>query len=125
MRKSLLITFLSIGITTGLRAQTIIADRPDQTESSSTIENGRLQVESGLLLLHTGDAPTQKHILSPTTLFRYGITPDFELRVVNQFESIKNNSETVTGFADLEVGTKIQLLKKSNSLSITSYLKYK
>ena len=38
-----------------ISAQTIITDRPDQTESSSTVEQGSLQIESGILLGSTED----------------------------------------------------------------------
>ena len=34
----------------GLNAQTIVTDRPDQTESSSTVGKGNLQIESGILV---------------------------------------------------------------------------
>ncbi len=91
----------------------IITDRPDQTESSSTVGKGVLQIESGLFLGYEGEAGSSvQQILAPTTLFRYGLTPGIELRVVNQFESIKTpDGNSANGMSDLEVGTKIQLLK--------------
>ncbi len=97
-----------------LSAQNIITDRPDQTESSSTIPKMSVQIESGTLLGFTeNNADLFRQLLAPTTLFRIGITHGVELRILNQLESIKNqsNAEKFNGFSDLEVGTKIQLYK--------------
>ncbi len=113
MKKHFLI--LSILIIGKLNAQQIITDRPDQTESSSTISRGCLQIESGVFLGFTEMySQTERQILAPTTLFRYGITKGIEIRVLNQFENIKDqtNSESISGISDIEIGTKIQLLKK-------------
>ena len=99
-------------------AQEIITDRPDQTESSSTIPKGNLQIESGLLLEFLGEdiSYSERTILAPTTLIRYGLLDFAELRIVSQIENVKNNSTSVTGISDLEIGTKLQLLKKEKSL---------
>jgi hypothetical protein len=101
-----------------LAAQEIITDRPDQTESSSTIQKGNLQIESGLLLEFLGEDISyyERTILAPTTLIRYGLLDFAELRVLSQIESVKNNSTSATGISDLEIGTKLQLLKKEKSL---------
>ena len=101
-----------------LAAQEIITDRPDQTESSSTIQKGNLQIESGLLLEFLGEdiSCSERNILAPTTLIRYGLLDFAELRIVSQIESLKNKSTSVTGISDLEIGTKLQLLKKEKSL---------
>mgnify|MGYP000907384310 CR=1 FL=1 len=98
-------------------SQTIITDRPDQTESSSTIEEGSLQIETGILLGFTEDDFTsERQLLAPTALFRYGITKGIELRVLSQFESLKdqNSLQKVSGISDLEIGTKVQLFKREN-----------
>lgn len=115
MKKYFLI--IAILIAGKLNAQQIITDRPDQTESSSTVPKGSLQIESGLLIGFTEqNLFSESQILAPTTLFRYGITKGIEIRVVNQLESIKNqtSSKTTNGVSDLEIGTKIQLLKKED-----------
>lgn len=123
IRVIIFISFLILNITT--TAQTIITDRPDQTESSSTIPKGSLQIEAGFL---TGTAKddlfSERQILAPTVLFRYGITQGFELRALTQFESIKNklSNETYEGISDLEIGTKIQLFKKESSTTEVAFL---
>ena len=105
--------------------QELITDRPDQTESSSTIPKRSLQIESGLLIgFAEGENISLREILAPTTLFRYGVTNGFEIRVVNQLISIKNKntSESFTGIGDLEVGAKVQLFKKEGVNAEVAFL---
>ena len=114
-RLSLVIFFISLPFFA--ISQEIVTDRPDQTESSSAIEKGSLQIESGILIGFTEDNLSSKtQILAPTTLFRYGIFKGIELRVLNQFESVNERdlSEKTSGMSDLELGTKINLLNKEN-----------
>lgn len=127
-KKYILILFFLF--TGKIYGQQIITDRPDQTESSSAIRQGSLQIESGLLLGFTeNEGQAERQILAPTTLFRYGIAKGIEIRVLSQFESIKNKKNDyqyqVGGISDLEVGTKIQLLQKESintEIAILSHL---
>lgn len=108
-------------------AQKIITDRPDQTESSSTIPKGSFQIESGLFFGFTENSTfSEKQILAPTTLFRFGLTQGIEIRIVTQFEGVKNQttSEKIKGISDLELGTKIQFLKKDNCNTEIAFLSH-
>ncbi len=108
-------------------AQTIITDRPDQTESSSTVKKGSLQIEMGILLGFTeDDYSSERQLLSPTTLFRYGILRGIELRVLSQLESLKdqNSSVNFSGISDLEIGTKIQLFKREHVNTEIAFLSH-
>lgn len=108
-------------------AQTIITDRPDQTESSSTVEKGSLQIETGILLGFTeDDSSSERQFLAPTTLFRYGIFNGLELRILSQFESLRdqNTSQKVSGMSDLEIGTKIQFLKNESINTEIAFLSH-
>jgi len=92
----------------------IITDRPDQTESSTTIPLKSFQIECGVMSgNYNFDNSSQKLLLIPTTLFRYGLTKNIELRLVEQLISFKNEqtSEENFGLSDLELGAKIQILK--------------
>lgn len=133
--KSLTLVFATL-INFSVFAQQIITDRPDQTESSSTISKGGFQIESGFLLSMTepGEiaglegftAISTRRVLAPTTLFRYGLTKRIEIRVLNQYE-IKKSSfyyEKTFGFSDMEVGTKIQILKNENKNTEIAFLSH-
>jgi hypothetical protein len=105
--------------------QSIITDRPDQTESSSTVEFGSLQVESGFLLGFADEGfNSVRQILLPTTLFRYGLTKGIELRILSQFESLKNSLQINEGISDLEIGAKIQLFKNENVNTEIAFLSH-
>lgn len=119
-----LVFFMSIAFSMNgfdLVAQEMITDRPDQTESSSTVFKGSFQIESGLLLGFSDESKSSvRTILAPTTLFRVGLTRGIELRVVTQYEQLhfEKKDFDVKGFADLEVGTKIQLLRPTDGRNI-------
>ena len=109
-----------------LKAQ-IVTDRPDQTESSSTVGGGNLQIESGILVGFTGEGnASARQVLAPTTLFRYGITKGIELRFVNQFETQKTllQDKSIQGISDLEIGTKIQLFQKEDVNTEIAFLSH-
>lgn len=92
----------------------IVTDRPDQTESSTTIPLKSFQIECGVLSgNYNFNNSSEKLFLIPTTLLRYGLTKNIELRLVEQLISIKNEqtSEENFGLSDLELGAKIQILK--------------
>ena len=115
------ILVLSIG---QIKAQ-IVTDRPDQTESSSTVGKGNLQIEAGLLIGFAGeDENAVRQILAPTTLFRYGITEGIELRLLSQLESIKIQDQVAQGISDIEVGAKIQLFQKEESRFEVAFLSH-
>ena len=74
MKKTIVFNLLLI-ISLSIEAQTIVTDRPDQTESSLTLGKGELQIESGILFETTKDDYfSEELLLAPTVLWRYGIT---------------------------------------------------
>ena len=108
-------------------SQTIVTDRPDQTESSSTIEKGALQIESGILYgTVKDDFFSEEILLAPTVLWRYGITNGIELRLLTEFASVKDklSSSKTSGITDLQVGTKIQILKKKGVKTEIAFLSH-
>lgn len=110
-----------------LNAQQIVTDRPDQTEASSTVPKGSIQIESGVLIgFDESNSKRTRQILAPTTLFRYGLTKGIEIRVLNQFESMKNHAidKESNGISDLEIGTKIQLVRNTNVNTELAFLSH-
>jgi hypothetical protein len=112
--------FFAIG---NISAQTIITDRPDQTESSSTIPVKSLQIEAGALFQRGDGIQANAY---PSVLWRYGITKKIELRLLTQFETNKllNTSLRNNGISDLQIGTKIQLFKKENVNTEIAFLSH-
>ncbi len=125
LKCAIIIIFITMSFTAN--GQKIITDRPDQTESSSTIPKGSLQIESGILVgFVENNNFSIRTIVAPTTLFRYGLTKGIEIRVVNQYVNLKNDetSENITGIADLEIGTKIQIFKKEGVNTEVAFLSH-
>ena len=58
----------------------IITDRPDQTESANTVPKNTLQLETGFIMEQNGDI---KNYAYNTSLLRYGLFDNFELRFVS------------------------------------------
>ena len=108
-----------------ISAQSLVTDRPDQTESASVVGKGVLQIESGAVLGFTGDnLIATRQILAPTSLFRFGITESIEVRILNQFETLKTPFQTIEGIGDLEVGAKIQLYKRDDCSNEVAFLSH-
>ncbi len=117
---NILLFFFTIGT---LSAQEIITDRPDQTESSSTVPLKSLQIEAGIFFQR--DNRTQANAY-PSILWRYGIAANFELRLLTQFEINKplNSSILNSGISDLQIGAKIQLFKRENVNTEIAFLSH-
>jgi len=111
-----LLLILTLFFTSNSYTQNIITDRPDQTESSVTVGKNIFQIESGVLFRESEDNSVNS-FFGPSTLLRYGISKGIELRFVSQYESTKieleNEDVHYSGLNDIELGAKIQLLKKS------------
>lgn len=109
-------------------AQQIVTDRPDQTESSLVVPKGAFQIESGVQANYDDNFDLNKAtFLLPTNLLRIGLHHAFELRVVSQLERISNPSINAdfSGISDLQIGTKIQLLRaeeRNIEMAILSHL---
>ncbi len=128
MKKLIAILFLilSVGV---LRSQTIVTDRPDQTESPISVSPGVIQVESGLLF-QRAEFPgrfTIHRSVYPTSLFRLGVFKNFELRLVNEVSTYKiertrrSDSSFIaenkySGSEDIQLGFKYQFNSAENKV---------
>jgi len=108
---------------------TIVTDRPDFTEASSTVGLGRVQLEAGYTYFRdrSGGSTfvTQTY---PEALLRIGVLADwFELRlgqtyVHSPITAFANRVEHDTGFADLYVGAKLALTEQKAHLPETALI---
>lgn len=124
IRNTIFIIVLWVTVCGSIKAQ-IVTDRPDQTESSSTVPKGALQLESGILIgYEDNNQQSTRQILLPTNLFRLGITNWIELRLLNQLELLKIGNQKHEGISDFELGAKIQLLKKEQLKTEIAFLSH-
>ncbi len=98
----------------------LVTDRPDATESAVTAGDGTLQIETGFIFeqfesISSNYTETNFHIA--TTLFRYGIGNDFELRLHGKIQTRKiesfNKSKVNYGLNNVSIGMKYHFYESS------------
>jgi hypothetical protein len=112
-------TILSLCATVISTAQeTIVTDRPDQTESSVTVPHKAFQLESGGVYLfdEPGDAAWGG------VLLRYGLFDGFELRLGTAYGSYKDSAGTVNGLNPVEIGFKSYITKENGCLPEVAFI---
>lgn len=119
----------SADTTTTKQVEELATDRPDQTESSTVVPQGALQVETGIVFeRERGDNTRMSHIEHTalgTTLVRYGLLPSLELRFIGEFHRQRNvyfNEGDVVneGLAESAVGVKIQICREEGIIPETA-----
>jgi len=130
LQKSNLFTILIFTICfTSLSAQekdtlgTIVTDRPDATEASSTVGKGILQIETGGLYesFEEHDVKNESYTFN-TTLIRYGVLDNLELRLGWDFiEGVTkingNKLDNVTsGLSPLLFGVKMDISEEKDGM---------
>lgn len=114
----LLLNLISFQIKTS--SAQISTDRPSQSDNSFVLETGFIQVENAINFNFSQSSTYTNYSFSlPATTIRYGLNPKAELRLgaeYSQYLSIDNNPSTYNihsySFQHLQLGTKIQLLKR-------------
>lgn len=101
----------------------IVTDRPDATEASSTVGKGTLQIETGGLYESFEENNIKSETFTyNTTLIRYGLLDNLELRVGWDFtEGVTkvsgNKLDNITsGFSPLLLGIKIDIAEEKDNM---------
>lgn len=128
MKKTLLFVALAATLCTNAQeiteGETIITDRPDQTESPFAVKKGIVQIETGLLFERTRLSGTisQHRSVYPTNLFRIGLVNKLELRIVNEvvkYRTVINSTQEtigeISGTENMQVGLKYQFSEDNAS----------
>ena len=116
--------FLSLLITSyfanSQKLEPIQADRPDQTETAAIVPKGMFQVETGFSFQRK-DTNNSSFSL-PSTLWKYGVNDNFELRLITEFLSEEINNEKTNGLVPIYVGFKVKLSEEKGILPKTSFI---
>ena len=116
-----LMSFLGISQTSNI--PDISADRPGMSTPPALAEPKTVQVETGFSYEQSHlDNSFRETILYNTTLLRFGINKNFEIRLHTDFAGVRTDSLTVTGFNPLGIGTKVLLFEHKGILPRTSFL---
>lgn len=119
--------FISLGLLfyaedNDLMAQStpIQLDRPDQTECPFIVPKNYMQVENGFTYEYAGNK--QKSFSYPSTLWKYGVNDNFELRLITELVTEKNDSFNTTGLLPVTLGFKTKLLEEKGLIPKTSFI---
>lgn len=116
---SLLILLFISTSTTWAQDLDLITDRPDQTESAATVPAKSLQVESGYVYEKAGNIQTNTY---NTTLLRYGLLENMELRLGAEYIGEDISGLQSQGFGPLHLGFKIKILEENGLLPELAFL---
>lgn len=115
---------LSLIATTG-KTQDLITDRPDKTESCEAVPQGSLQIESGF---HKEASSSLKSIDFSSTLFRYGLIKNLEIRI--QADLVQDTYKdpiayrTELGLRPMQLGFKYQFTEEKGAFPAISILSH-
>ncbi len=107
----------------------LATDRPDQTECSTVVPQGALQVETGLVFeRYRGDSKRTHHTEQMgigTTLVRFGLLSTLELRFIGEYHHERNvffNEADIInqGLAESAIGVKIQICREEGIIPETA-----
>lgn len=98
----------------------IQTDRPDQTECPFIVPARYLQVENGFLAEWKGGKQTG--FTSPSTLWKYGVNDNWELRLLTEFVFTKENGKTTMGLMPVAIGFKSNLCREKGIMPTISFI---
>lgn len=98
----------------------IQADRPDQTETPAIVPKGMFQVETGFTF-QKNEAHSKTFSL-PSTLWKYGVNENFELRLITEFVTEEIGNSKTSGFTPVYIGFKVKLAEEKGIVPKTSFI---
>jgi len=96
------------------------ADRPDQTETSVLVPKGMFQMENGFSYEKTNGNESEWMTLS--TLIKYGVNDNFELRLIAEYTTLRSATDTVSGLLPIKLGIKAKLTDEKGAVPAISLL---
>ncbi len=99
------------------------ADRPGMATSPYIVNSKSFQIETGF----SSENDNRENYLVQTFLYissllRYGINKNAEIRLQTDFANVKTDSLNTTGFNPLTIGTKLLITEGKNIIPKTSFL---
>jgi len=108
---------------------TISTDRPDQTEASNLVPRGFLQIETGAFYESLEvNGFKSKATTYNTTLLRYGLLDNLELRVGFDFTEVRGElggvklNNRLSGFSPLLLGVKIGIAEENGAFPEIAFI---
>jgi hypothetical protein len=95
-------------------------DRPDQTECSYIVPKNHFQLETGFSFEKINK--NTERLVYPTALWKYGVNEKFELRLITEAVTLKQNNIKVSGITPIRIGFKTKLLEENGIVPLTSII---
>jgi hypothetical protein len=105
---------------TAQNREPIATDRPDQTETPAIVPQGMFQAETGFTYQKNNHTSTSW--ILPSTLWKYGVSENFELRLITEFVTEEIDAEKTSGIVPLLIGCKIKICSEKGWLPKTSFI---
>ena len=112
-----------------MELEPIATDRPDQTESPYLVPVGYFQIETGFQLeADKRDGQSEKNLTYHSSLLKYGISKNLELRFITEYLGYQRENETdrvtasMNGFSPVSVGGKLFICEQKGFLPKTSLI---
>lgn len=109
------------------RLRDLSTDRPDITESPFTVDAGHFQAELSFLEYTHGDGGQDQYAVLPMNL-KLGLLNQVDLQlVVNPYIRTESDDETVDGFGDLQLRSKVNLWgndEGTTSLAVMPFVQF-
>lgn len=99
----------------------IQTDRPDQTETPYLVPKNKFQIETGLSFQRE-NLNTNKTYTFPSTLWKYGINKNMELRVITEITNEIDSANKTFGLNSVYLGTKIRISEENGWLPKTAII---
>jgi Putative MetA-pathway of phenol degradation len=120
MNSKIIFTILFFNVLAAQKSGSIQADRPDQTETPAITPTHMLQVETGIT--YQKDDSNSESLALPSVLWKYGLSENFELRVITEFVSNEIDSDKSSGFNPVLIGCKIRIAEEKGIFPKTSFI---
>ena len=126
---SILIALLGLPVFAQDERPELITDRPDATEAPNTVLKGALQIETGAFYTSFEENNIQQETYTfNTTLLRYGLLENLELRLGWNIEEGRNTvngqqlDNITSGFSPLLAGVKINITEEKGWLPTIGFI---
>lgn len=100
--------------------ESIQTDRPDQTETPFLTPVKKLQVETGFSYQKINT--NNKEYNLPSILWKYGLSENFEIRLITGFQKNENFKTYTNGVTPVLIGCKIRISEENGFLPKTSFI---
>ena len=95
-------------------------DRPDQTECPFITPTNYIQIENGFTVENFEN--NYRIYNYPSTLWKYGVNDNFELRLITELVSLKSSVNSNSGLLPITIGFKTSLFEEKGLIPKTSFI---